>query len=354
MRRLALATLLVAGCAAPHGVAVDLTIRPNCVNDNHAVASLTVTVNATPAAQLTPSGNSFQLAGASFFADVGRSNRVVLILPDATRHVDVTVQAWDARAAPAGLGETGIAITGAGVYYDTLDLGNALCPVTPGPGVDGGGGDGPPVAGPVTFISAGDQLPMMFQDHLDLTPPPGAKSGDTLLAIIDYDDSGQPPILVTTPTGFSELDTQTCLTNRLYRARWYWHLVAPADPPSYRFSYPKSIPTSGALAAYRGANPGQPVAGNLAMSDSGPPPFALPRVSIPAGAALAVALFDHPFNAAKVPTWTAPSGMQTRLDSGSNAIFDAPVSGPMLYAPGPASTSDGGNCALVDLIVLAP
>ena len=129
---IACTALLAVGCHSNEGVVLDLTVQLACPGDGASLQNLTVDVLAMPAASLAGGGTSFSESDRALFAEPARSIRRVLLLPAATRHVDVTATATLGSSTEMALASYDF--DGASVKTDTLVLhGNCPSPVN---GVD--------------------------------------------------------------------------------------------------------------------------------------------------------------------------------------------------------------------------
>jgi hypothetical protein len=184
MRRAALAIAAwCAGCGAAtgSGVALDVTVSPDCV-DPSTIDHLSLTVAATPPVTRA-GGNSITIPG-SIFSDPSGDGRIAVLLPAATTAVDVLLEAFDAGGARLGTGESWLAIAGPGDQSVNLKLGNAQCPQ-------------PLPDGSVFDLSGSiDLSPSDLFSPSDLLPPPLDMSAGTDGPTID---ASTPPDLLPPP-----------------------------------------------------------------------------------------------------------------------------------------------------------
>ena len=341
-----------AGCNK--GVALDVTVQPNCVTTGGTqVAQLAVTITVT-GADKTPVNKSYTFSASTFFASNGSSNRFVVVLPSDSTYANVAIEAQDADNQALGFGEHGFTITGANIYSDTIELGNAECPVpvdggvSPGDGGGAGGGGGVTTSR-ITPVNGSAAMSLGSVTTLSIMQPDTTMTGDLLVAVLDFNSSGTGPN-VTAPPDWTLIGNATCETNRLYTANFYWHVVAD-EPGPYVFSVDQSALMNAAIGAYRGASATAPVAAHMTMADNQGDGFTVPSVNVPANGAMAVVFVDYP-NSAVNPMWTAPGSMATRFTNGEAAIFDQPVAGPSTFTPGTPNLTAVDSCAVTANIIL--
>ena len=347
---LLLAVCLAGGCNK--GVALDITVEPNCVTEGQLVDHVTFKVALTLAGGKVES-RTYSYAAASFFASDGTSNRLVIILPDGSKHADVVVEALDSHDGYVGQGEQSFNISGPNIYDATLDLGNASCPA-PGDSPDGGSGGGGDMTsggggrdgGAIVAVNGSGAASPGGVTSLSLMPPDTAQPGDVIIGIIDFNLT---TATITTPTGWTLIGSATCDTNRTYQGNFYWHLITSGETTPYVFTFSGNSLINGALAAYRGVDTTAPVAAHQTLGDN--TGFALPSVNVPAAGALAVVIVDYPGTQTGT-IWTAPTGMTTLFSNDVSAIFDATVQGPSTFAPAMLNSTASASCAVTATIIL--
>lgn len=139
----------------------------------------------------------------------------------------------------------------------------------------------------------------------------------------------------------------------------FYKIAGPAEPASYTFMLTGSAGAAAVMGVYRGVDTAHPINNSaaqsvLATTTAGVQSFLLPSVNVNVPKTTLVALLAHRYGAATPPTWMPPKGMTTREDLGAMAIFDEPVAGPALIAPGTASLVDNQQLTTFDVVALQP
>jgi hypothetical protein len=359
----------LAGCASSSGVAFDLTVTPHCVNDGDLVTRVVVTVQVTPAAQLADGGDQI-VFDRGFFDVAGRSNRFVLVVPPATRHVDVSVQAF-AGDQLAGTGERGFAVSGPSLTDATIDLGNAACPAAP---VDSGAAP-PPDLGDTADLSSADAPPpsdagadggapdggpaiyptvkgasTFANNALALTLPNlGARPGDVMLAVIWT--TGDANSLIAPPMGWVGRGRATN-TSPQFTGFFYSHVPEGPEPGGYTFTFDAMMTyAKGAVAVFSGSHA---IDNAKYLNVVGGPPYNLDQqFNVLQANALAVVLIAHYEQSDLTLSWFQGATMPVE-NANTAVIFARQYPSMGLSSFGSVNSTSGSGFVVSNVILLYP
>ena len=210
-----------------------------------------------------------------------------------------------------------------------------------------------PVQSPISFRSSSVGTNPLGSAVLSIARPAGVQSGDLLLATVDVRQT-----TVATPAGWTLLAQDTFSAVALTKAT-YWRVATGSEPATYTFALGSARGASGAIVAYSGVDPSNPIDDSQAQQNANGTTITAPSVSASSPGGMLVALYG----VTVVTSIGQPAGMTERGEV-SNSIFakatTTEVSDQALVASGltgARTASHGGESPRANigrLVVLRP
>ncbi len=196
-----------------------------------------------------------------------------------------------------------------GVISGTIDLGTSdgspySVEVTAADGSGSGTADFTWTVNPKIAFRAASFGKQKGGTSITIPAPSGVQDGELLLAAIDV---GSGSASISTPSGWTLV---TSAPNGSGFEQYVFSKLANGEPSSYTWTFPSSFGASGVIVAYRGVDPGSPVAGFGGQANTRSKLITAPSLNGSAGGVL-VGFFGIATNASVSPA----GGMLERAES---------------------------------------
>ena len=191
---------------------------------------------------------------------------------------------------------------------------------------------------------------------LTIATPPGAVRGDVLIAGLTVRAPDFIPLIA--PEGWTLIRRES--NDPLFASLSqviYLHVIDGAEPSSYTWQWPASVPAAGGILAYAGADPAEPIDGHSGLYQSWSSDVIAPSVTVGQSESVVVAFFGYDGAKDTVP----PADMVERYDvaaperySATSAAADRIAVGPGTTAPAVATIAEASSSTIGQLVVLRP